>query len=77
MCKKNPIKKYSMFSVMAHTGFGKILWKTAAGLLFVLPQRAVRKSDGIVKKAWKARLDRLSLDDCMWLCDRGAAVTTA
>lgn len=73
----NSNTRNNMFSVMAHSGFGKMTWKTAAGVFYELPNKAIRKKDGQIKMAWLKRLSNPTIENCMWLHDRGAVATTA
>ena len=71
----NNIKKNNMFSVMNNSGFGTMKWAATNGIMFTLPNKAIRKSDGAIKKAWGKRLASLTLNDCQWMAERGASIT--
>lgn len=69
-----PMKK-NMFSVMSNTGFGSMKYKAGNGDLFILPQKAIRKKDGVIKASWMKRLKAATLESCQWMFERGAIAT--
>lgn len=67
--------KNNMFAVMANAGFGSMEYRAGNGSVFVLPQKAIRKKDGVIKKSWAKRLKAATLESCQWMFERGAIAT--
>ena len=65
----------NMFSVMSNAGFGSMKYKAGNGDVFILPQKAIRKKDGVVKASWTKRLKAATLETCQWMFERGAIAT--
>ena len=64
-----------MSTVMAHTGFGSLIIKNSTYEVIV-PQNGIN-AEGVLKKAWKRHIDKMTLSDAEWLYKRGGEVHLA
>lgn len=71
--------KGDMFSVMAHSGKWSGLIVRKNGYVFELAPDATEKLTGRLKKAYEKRISKeeLSVEDAMWLAERGASIYAA
>ena len=65
-CHKN------VTAVMANSGFGD-LTITKNGMTIYIPQSAMKKSDGKIKKTWQNRIDNFTVESALWLNEKIAA----
>ena len=69
-------KGYFLSGIMANTGFGKLI-ATYGEIKVAIPQKGINNRDGSLKANWHFRMKRLSIDDALWLYNRGAEITVA
>lgn len=64
-----------MSGIMAHSGFGALIIRNS-NYEVIVPQNGIN-AEGFVKKSWRNRINRMTLDDAEWLYKRGGEVHLA
>lgn len=64
-----------MTGVMSNSGFGSLIIRNS-NYEVIVPQNGIN-AEGVLKKSWRNRIDRMTLDDAEWLYKRGGEVHLA